>query len=263
MAENTTYPTAENITLERGQNLSSEHAGKRYKNLLSHDKEHDKPYFLFLTGAPGTGKSTAISKLKEFAGLDPSDAIHVSLDTLVESVRNFRNQTAKNTNKSASVYSKYMRNKHIIEMKKKIFHEAIKDRKNIIYEKTASKTALDDVFPHLAGTDYQVYALLTTADVPTVERRLNQRPKNMLKRNPPFYRVVAPKLARSMLEKHEEFLETELKPAVVKGQIEKIWIVDSTSSNKGVKITSFNGSEGGARKRKTRRISRSRGTRKH
>lgn len=259
MAENTTYPTADNITLERGQNLSSEHAGKRYKNLES----HDKPYFLFLTGAPGTGKSTAISKLKEFAGLDPSDAIHVSLDTLVESVRNFRNQTAKNISKSASVYSKYMRNKHIIEMKKEIFRQAIKDRKNIIYEKTASKTALDDVFPYLAGTDYQVYALLTTADVPTVERRLNQRPKNMLKRNPPFYRVVAPKLARSMLEKHEEFLETELKPAVAKGQIEKIWIVDSTDP-KDPKITSFNGSEGGG-KRKTRRVkkSRSRGTRKH
>lgn len=250
--ENTTYPTADNINLGRGQNLSSEHTGKAYKNL----KSHDEPYFLFLTGSPGTGKSTAISKLKEFAGLDPSDAVHVSLDTLIESVRNFRNKTAKNTSKSQSVYSKYLSNKHLTALKKEIFQQAVKDKKNIIYEKTASKTALEDVFPYLAGTDYKVYALLTTADVPTVEKRLEKRPLNMLTRNPPFYRLVVPKLAKKMLEKHEEFLEAELKPAVVKGDIEKIWIVDSTDP-KDPKITSFNGSEGGMRSRRgTRKVTK-------
>lgn len=245
--ENTTYPTADNINLERGQNLSTEHADKRYKNL----KSHEEPYFLFLTGAPGTGKSTAISKLKEFAGLDPSDAIHVSLDTLIESVRNFREKSTNGVTKPASIYSKYLSNKHLTGLKKEIFQQAVKDKKNIIYEKTASKTALEDVFPYLAGTDYKVYALLTTADVPTVGKRLEQRPKNMLMRNPPFYRLVEPKLARKILEKHEEFLEAELKPAVVKGQIEKIWIVDSTDP-KDPKITSFNGSAGGGAKRSTR-----------
>lgn len=249
--ENTTYPTADNISLERGQDLSVEHTGKKYKNL----KSHDEPYFLFLTGAPGTGKSTAISKLKEFAGLDPSDAIHVSLDTLIESVRNFRNKTTNGVSKPASVYSKYLTNKHLTALKKEIFQQAVKDKKNIIYEKTASKTALEDVFPYLAGTDYKVYALLTTADAPTVGKRLEQRPKNMLMRNPPFYRLVEPKLAKKILEKHEEFLEAELKPAVVKGDIEKIWIVDSTDP-KDPKITSFNGSAGGKRTTRSTRVKR-------
>ena len=51
------------------------------------------PYCIVLVGAPGVGKTTQASKYLREMGLEYDNFYHVSLDSLVEKVKPYRNTT--------------------------------------------------------------------------------------------------------------------------------------------------------------------------
>jgi len=79
-------------TLENAQNIEVISNIFANNNPISQLKS-DNPYCIILVGSPGVGKTTQASKYIKNLGLDYNNFYHVSLDSLVEKVKPYRNTT--------------------------------------------------------------------------------------------------------------------------------------------------------------------------
>jgi hypothetical protein len=100
------------------------------------------------------------------------------------------------------------------EIRLYMLEKALEAGKNIIYERTVSRIdediLKDEVFNKIPAK-YQVFIIYTKIDdVGELQRRLASRPKAMMKRNPPFFRGVAPSMAESFIRHHEEYFRRYL-----------------------------------------------------
>ena len=242
---NTTYPSLSAIGLQQILEILSAHSGHTYADLPT----PPEPTFIFLLGSPGSGKSSAVAKLKELTGLASTDAIDISLDTIIESIGPYRAKTAKigsnnsliNSEKigaSSKVYLNYMLSKKNINdpampklpdsmfnLREKVTQQAIMDGKNIIFERTAGKpdkdTIIGPILEELAATKkpWKIFVIHTFAEPRTIASRLSNRPKSMMLKNPPFYRGVPPSKAEEFVETHKKFVDTFVLPRAAAGEL--------------------------------------------
>lgn len=183
---NKTYNYLANLTAEEGEKVFTE--GRAFKNLPT----PDVPTFVLLIGSPGSGKSTALRRMKELTGLDPKDAAQISLDSLVESVAPFRAKTSalaqsmmaaegvalgpnvpkKLVNaiagKTSGTYTTYMKGKKnnrpnhlgeelpqsLNELRFALLDKALGEGKNIVYERTVSSAKEDFLREEVLGRIY-------------------------------------------------------------------------------------------------------------
>ena len=141
----------------------------------------EQPTFVLLIGTPGSGKSTALARLPALVGLDPKDAVQISLDSLIESLEPFRAKTtsiaramleergltlrnnlpenvvSNIAGKTSGPYLSYMKNKKnnrpgkagqtlpisLNDMRFILLEKALAEGKNIIYERTISDVKKD------------------------------------------------------------------------------------------------------------------------
>lgn len=87
--------TNRNLVYSHLGDLSEKEAELIFSNGLGFERlpKPNNPIFVLLIGSPGSGKSTALSRLPELVGLDPAEAAKISLDALIESVLPFREKT--------------------------------------------------------------------------------------------------------------------------------------------------------------------------
>jgi predicted ABC-type ATPase len=173
--KNKTYAFLGDLTPEQGEAIFTK--GKRYAALPS----PEQPTFVLLIGTPGSGKSTALARLPELVGLNPDDAVQISLDSLIESLEPFRAKTAaiattmleerglplRNNlpenvvsniaGKTSGPYLSLMKAKKnnrpntlgkplamsLNEMRFALLEKALAEGKNIIYERTISDSKKD------------------------------------------------------------------------------------------------------------------------
>lgn len=140
-----------------------------------------QPIFVLMIGTPGSGKSTALARLPELVGLNPDEAVQISLDSLIESLEPFREKTTSIAmemlresgygpqndipeelvsaiaSKTSGPYLSYMRAKKnnrpgrigkplpmsMNEMRYALLDRALTLGKNIIYERTISDASKD------------------------------------------------------------------------------------------------------------------------
>ncbi len=175
--KNLTYPYLGSLTKEEGELIFS---GRKGYNALP---TPDQPIFVLLIGSPGSGKSTALARLDELVGLDPNDAVQISLDSLIESLEPFRANTSRLATeilaesrlplrnnlpenvvgaiagKTSGPYLRLMRSKKnnrpgqvgkplemsLNEMRYYLLEKALAQGKNIIYERTISDASKDSL----------------------------------------------------------------------------------------------------------------------
>lgn len=88
-AKNIIYPYLGDLTEKEAELIFTR--GKGVEGIPS----PEKPIFVLLFGTPGSGKSTALRKMKQMTELNPDDAVQINLDSLIESLQPFRNATRK------------------------------------------------------------------------------------------------------------------------------------------------------------------------
>ena len=173
--KNKTYRYLGDLTLEEGEAIFTK--GRRFTGLST----PEEPIFVLLIGTPGSGKSTALARLPELVGLNPDDAVQISLDSLVESLEPFRAKTAEIAtamlterglalqnnlgenvvsniaSKTSGPYLSFMKAKKnnrpgkvgkpleqsLNEMRFALLEKALSEGKNIIYERTISDASKD------------------------------------------------------------------------------------------------------------------------
>lgn len=232
-----------------------------------------KPKFVLLYGPPGSGKSTALSRVQALTELNPADAVTISLDALVESVRTFCAETTaiglhaknalergnqatvdENFKAAAKPYLGMMMAKgnnrpgaakgakvmSLNEIRKEALQVAVEAGKNIIYERTGSGIFEKELFEVLQDK-YTIYVVYPRIDERELQSRLVKRPFQQLEETPSFFRVVAPALAGRFIGESEAYLQT-IKGFKTAGQIQDIFILAPDGSRLA---------EGG--RRKTRR----------
>jgi predicted ABC-type ATPase len=244
--ENITYAHLGDLSIAEGERIFTK--GKGFAGLPT----PEQPTFVLLIGTPGSGKSTALARLPELVGLDPEEAVQISLDSLVESVKPFRAETAEIartmlaelTNVSANnvstiaaqtsgPYLRFMKSKKnnrkgrvgqplpmsLNEMRYALLEAALAQGKNIIYERTISDPKKDilktEVFDKIraSGKPYKIFVVYTKIDdVDVLRERLRRRPLLMMERKPPFFRGVPPYLGKKFIEMHEEYFTNFLLP---------------------------------------------------
>ena len=180
---NNTVASKENIVYPYLGSLSANEAeliftnGKGFSDLST----PEQPIFVLMIGTPGSGKSTALARLPKLVGLDPDDAVNISLDSLIESLQPFREKTAaiasamladsgiESSNnaseelvstiagKTSGPYLSYMKAKKnnrpgmvgkplpmsMNEIRYFLLEKALAQGKNIIYERTISDASKD------------------------------------------------------------------------------------------------------------------------
>ncbi len=249
--ENITFAHLGDLSINQGERIFTK--GKGFAGLPT----PEQPTFVLLIGTPGSGKSTALARLPELVGLDPEEAVQISLDSLVESVRPFRaetaniagpmlaeltNVTANNVStiakQTSGPYLKYMRLKKnnregrvgqplpmsLNEMRYALLEAALAQGKNIIYERTISDSKKDilkaEVFEKIraSGKPYKIYVVYTKIDdVDVLRERLRRRPLLMMERKPAFFRGVPPSLGKKFIDMHEEYFVNFLLPLQAQG----------------------------------------------
>jgi len=218
----------------------------------------EKPIFVLLYGPPGAGKSTALSKIQELIHLDPADAVTISLDALVESVRTFCAETsaigqharnARNRGNQATVdenfkaaakpYLGMMMAKgnnrpgaakgakvmSLNEIRKEALRVAVEAGKNIIYERTGTGLFEKELFEVLQAK-YTIYVVYPRVSKEELQSRLAKRPFQQLEETPSFFRVVAPALAGKFIDESEAYMVT-VEGYKNAGRIQDIFILAS------------------------------------
>jgi hypothetical protein len=279
---NKTYEYREEITVDEALKIFT---GGRGIHALPSPTDK-KPIFVMLFGPPGSGKTTALSKVESLTSLNSEDAVIISLDALVESVSSFRSNTAvigqhalnakargnqatinenfkaaakpylgimmAKTNKRPGVVNGAKVAMNLNEIRKEALRISVEAGKNIIYERTAAKDLFEkEIFP-LLGEQYRIFVIYPRVSEDVLKVRLAERPFNHLKRNPPFFRVVTPSMAGRFITDSEDYLKRIIQFKQT-GRIEGVFILD------GDVVTNVQGGSrktrkyGRARRRQTRR----------
>jgi energy-coupling factor transporter ATP-binding protein EcfA2 len=176
-SKNLTYPYLGSLTKEKGELIFTRRKG------YNHMPSPEQPIFVLLIGTPGSGKSTALARMNELVGLDPENAVQISLDSLIESLEPFRAKTSEIATKmlaasglelrnnlpeevvgeiagkTSGPYLSYMKAKKnnrpgkvgnplemsLNEMRYYLLDKALAEGKNIIYERTISDASKDSL----------------------------------------------------------------------------------------------------------------------
>ena len=272
-AQNKTYEYREEITVDEALKIFT--GGRGIHTLPSPTDE--KPIFVMLFGPPGSGKSTALSKVESLTTLHSEDAVIISLDALVESVSSFRSETAvigqhalnakargnqasinENFKAAAKPYLGIMMAKtnkrpgaangakvamNLNEIRKEALRISVEAGKNIIYERTAAKDLFEkEIFP-LLGEQYRIFVIYPRVSEDVLKVRLAERP---------FFRVVTPSMAGRFITDSEDYLKRIIQFKQT-GRIEGVFILD------GDAVTTVQGGRrktrkhGRAHRRQTRR----------
>lgn len=188
---NIVFPYLGTLSIDQGEMIFTN--GQGYDKLPT----PEQPIFVLLIGTPGSGKSTALARLPDLVGLNPKEAVQISLDSLVESLEPFRAKTTAiaqamleergfnlGTNlpenvvsniagKTSGPYLSYMKSKKnnrpgkvgqalpmsLNEMRYALLQKALTEGKNIIYERTISDAKKDTL-------KEEVFAQILASDRP-------------------------------------------------------------------------------------------------
>jgi hypothetical protein len=190
-----------------------------------------QPYFVFLFGAPGSGKSYARSHLSEILGKDLLPAVEISNDALIESLAPFRANTAVvgtdartrgEIINTQSIWMKHAKTKNAggrnpMEYTNSILDASISAGANIIFEGGLNEAKFADIVEKLGQYRGNVFFVRLMTPVGKIIEHLSSRGNTYMTRSPPFYRSLKPSVGAFLYGKNNEFFDKVVAPAAAAG----------------------------------------------
>lgn len=210
--------------------------GKTFNNI----KDAKKPFIVWLYGPPGSGKSSPAAQkiIREELGLCTDNAVNISLDALVESLKPFQRKSADvyKTNRenkgslAASLYTQAWQtkingdaDKTLSKKRRELFQKAVEYELDIIYEfvvsgpKDSLKEEIFDVLEKTGKSDtYNVYVVYPFIKPDILMKRLEERPARQMASNTPFFRYISPSSATSLSNTHLDYFVNYIIPRTEK-----------------------------------------------
>jgi hypothetical protein len=207
----------------------------------------ENPFFIIKLGPPGSGKSSekTLETIREL-GVEPNESVSSDVDKVLASFTNFRNLTRKvrnnYTNKTFNyTFYKRLSNIHLqtsgaknsIEGKPIIRHmngivsQAIKLKKNVIFESTKPVNGiLKDFYPMLIANNYRIIVIYHIVSPDTLIERIHMRGEELYSRSVnPYYRVYNPENIPDVITKLQENMNTFILPEIESGRIERLIVI--------------------------------------
>jgi energy-coupling factor transporter ATP-binding protein EcfA2 len=236
-----------------------------------------RPYFVFLFGAPGSGKSFARSHLSKILGRELPPAVEISNDALVESLLPFRENTeAKGAEARArgeiintqGIWTRHAKSKNfwgrsLIDYTQSILDASISARANIIFEGGLTEAKFHEILKKLGDYQGNIFFVRLMTPVGKIMEHLSTRGNAYMTRSPPFYRSLSPKVGAVLFKQNNEFFMKVIAPAAAAGALAVVE-VDPFSTALAVERPGGGGAGGGGggAKRTHKRRSFHRKTRK-
>lgn len=190
-----------------------------------------QPYFVFLFGAPGSGKSYARSHLSEILGKDLLPAVEISNDALIESLAPFRANTAVvgtdartrgEIINTQSIWMKHAKTKNAggrnpMDYTNSILDASISAGANIIFEGGLNEAKFADIVGKLGHYRGNVFFVRLMTPVAKIMEHLSSRGNAYMTRAPPFYRSLKPSVGAFLYGKNNEFFDKVVAPAAAAG----------------------------------------------
>ena len=229
-----------------------------------------QPYFVFLFGAPGSGKSYARSHLSEILGKDLLPAVEISNDALIESLAPFRANTAVvGTNartrgeiiNTQSIWMKHAKTKNAggrnpMDYTNSILDASISAGANIIFEGGLNETKFADIVGKLGQYRGNVFFVRLMTPVAKIMEHLSSRGNTYMTRVPPFYRSLKPSVGAFLYGKNNEFFDKVVAPAAAAGVLTVVEVNPFTAASAGGGGGGGGGTERTRKRRNFRRQTR-------
>jgi hypothetical protein len=228
--------------------------------------EGTQPYFVFLFGAPGSGKSFARSHLSEILGRKLLPAVEISNDALVESLQAFRENTAAKGEEARGrgeiintqgIWTRHAKSKNaggrsLIDYSESILDASISARANIIYEGGLNEAKFHGILQKLGDYRGNIFFIRLMTPAAKIMEHLATRGNAYMKRSPPFYRSLQPKVGAFLFKQNNEFFEKVVAPAAAASALAVVE-VNPFSTTLAVERPAGGGG-GGGKSRKHRRF---------
>jgi len=227
--------------------------------------EGTQPYFVFLFGAPGSGKSFARSHLSEILGRKLLPAVEISNDALVESLQAFRENTAAKGEEARGrgeiintqgIWTRHAKSKNaggrsLIDYSESILDASISARANIIYEGGLNEVKFHGILQKLGDYRGNIFFVRLMTHAAKIMEHLATRGNVYMKRSPPFYRSLQPKVGAFLFKQNNEFFEKVVAPAATAGALA---VVEVNPFSTALAVERPAGGGGGGQSRKHRRF---------
>ena len=225
-----------------------------YKKLPSIDK-NNFPFFIIKYGPPSSGKgSKNVQDEIEKLGVDINTCIVFEVDRIIESLLNYRTETYKiyknytnhklskeNVfNKTSDIYMdkragiRRENKERMMDKMDRILEEAIKDRKNIIFETTGGIYKQENPIQWILNlidtiekknkiiNKYKRIIIYPVVSDNELLRRASQRAEKQIKRNPPFFRGISKNDLIQQIKNSKQNFSTHMIDLLFLGKIDKI-----------------------------------------
>ena len=190
-----------------------------------------QPYFVFLFGAPGSGKSYARSHLSGILKRELLPAVEISNDALIELLAPFRANTAVvGTNartrgeiiNTQGIWMKHAKTKNAggrnpMDYTNSILDASISAGANIIFEGGLNDAKFADIIGKLGDYRGNIFFVRLMTPVAKIMEHLTSRGNAYMTRSPPFYRSLKPSVGAFLYGKNNEFFEKVVAPAAAAG----------------------------------------------
>lgn len=239
------YPNAATMTETDVECIVTK--GKLIEELAT--PEDSSPYAIIKFGPPGSGKGSVLveNEIKAL-GVPLENYAVFEIDSLVESVKNYRNQTLKIKNKykyglrkKKNMYNELLgaydtSREPLDEIQDKVIDKAIRNKVNFIFETTGARgfsgrnpiewllQRLED--KNLGNKKYKVVVIYPIVKADLIKNRVEKRAENTSKRaNKPFFRAVNPNSIEKSTYISQLNLSHYIVPLVYANRVHKVVIV--------------------------------------